>query len=69
MIEIKNTSKEAIEIVTVVNGATPGCRVLESAPDPQRLEPNQVLSFLGYEPGVSFIIRPVESPEIPRSLL
>jgi hypothetical protein len=69
MIEIKNTSQEAIEIITRIDPKTPGCRVLENAVEPQRLEPNQVLSFLGYEPGVSFIIRPVEGPEVPRSLL
>lgn len=69
MIEIKNISKEAIEIVTKIDPKTPGCIVLDTPIEPQRLEPNQVVSFLGYQPGVSFIIRPVESPEVPRCLL
>ena len=68
MIEIKNISKEPIEILTKVDTQAPGCRVLESALEPQRLEPNQSLALLGYEPGVIFIIRPVEGPEVPRSL-
>lgn len=69
MIEIKNVSKEPIEVVTRIDTTIPGCRVLDSVTEPQRLEPNQVLSILGYEPGVLFIIRPVEGPEIPRSSL
>jgi hypothetical protein len=67
MIEIKNLSKEPIEIITRIDTSTPGCRVKNTPMEPQRLEPNQVISILGYEPGVSFVIQPVEGPEIPRS--
>jgi hypothetical protein len=69
MVEIKNVSKEAIEIITRIDTTIPGCRVLDTVVEPQRLEPNQVLSILGYEPGVLFILRPVEGPETPRSSL
>lgn len=67
MIEIRNLSKEPFEVVTKIDPTTPGCRVKETTMEPQRLEPNQSLAILGYEPGVSFMIRPVEGPEIPRS--
>lgn len=67
MIEIRNLSQEPFEVVTKIDTTVPGCRVLETAMEPQRLEPKQALSILGYEPGVSFIIRPVEGPEVPRS--
>lgn len=69
MIEIKNISHEEIEIVTQIDLKVPGCRIKDSPPEPIRLKPGVKTMFLGYEPGVSLIVRPVQHPERHRSTL
>ena len=66
MIQIKNVSNEEIEIVTRVDTDVRGCRILDGPPAPVRLKPGSSTYRLGYEPGVSLIIRPVKNPEVPR---
>lgn len=66
MYELKNVSKETIEIVTLIDPSVRGCRVKPIAMPPRPLAPGEVEVNLGYEPGVSFIVRPVAEPERPR---
>lgn len=65
MIVIKNISDEELELVTHVDPRVNGCRVKNGMP-PSRMKPGDDLCFQGYEPGVSYTIRPLYKPEIPR---
>jgi hypothetical protein len=67
LIEIKNISTEDIEIVSVIDPLTHGCRLRPIEMPPRVLRPNEVEAQLGYEPGVSIIVRPVIEPDRPRS--
>lgn len=66
MFTIKNTSNEVIQMITVIDTEVPGCRILNSPPGPLYLVPGQEAALIGYEPGVSFVLRPVINPELPR---
>ncbi|HDZ37781.1 MAG TPA: hypothetical protein ENH62_05790 [Marinobacter sp.] len=68
MITIKNTSTEDFEIITHVDASVPGCRVLEPQGGVELLAAGDEICQLGYEPGVSFVIRPVREPEVPRPI-
>lgn len=67
MIEIKNVSTEAVEILTFIDPQAKGSRVKPVKLPPRRLEPGQSEFQMGYEPGVSIIVRPVVDPDRPRS--
>lgn len=67
MITITNISEGTIELVTEYEPSTPGFRLTGNPPDSQLIEPGEAVQFLGYEPGVRFILRPVVSPEVPRA--
>lgn len=69
MIEIKNISKEVIEIIEMVDPSAPGCRIVPRSPPPSKLRPGQSLVRMGYEPGVWIRYCPVTNPDKPRSLL
>lgn len=63
MYEIKNVSNETVEIITTIDPSTKGCRVLAVTLPPRTLEPGQSETYLGYEPGISIVVRPVKEPE------
>jgi hypothetical protein len=67
LIEIKNISSEDIEIVTILDPLTHGCRLLSMELPPRVLHPNETEAQLGYEPGVMLIVRPASEPDRPRS--
>lgn len=67
MFEIKNVSRETLEIVTVVDPSVKGCRVQPFPMPPRELAPGQVEVQIGYEPGVSFIVRPVTEQDRARA--
>lgn len=66
MIEIKNLRDEAIEILDSIDTTVAGCRIQSMPHGPIIMQPGQVIALLGYEPGVSYVIRPVLAPHIPR---
>ena len=67
MIMIKNTCDEELELITHINTTVKGCRVAPPPPGPQRMKPGEEIQMLGYEPGVSYTIRPVHNIETPRT--
>lgn len=67
MITIKNESIEELELITHLDTTIEGCRVLPPEVPPAQMKPGETLCFLGYEPGISYTIRPVKKPEIPRT--
>jgi hypothetical protein len=66
LILIKNISNEAIEIVHLIDPQVRGCRI-KPIPLSSVLEPGCEEQHMGYEPGVSLIVRPVKDPHLPRS--
>lgn len=66
MIEIRNDTDEDYVIQFHVDPAAPGCRVLK-APQVSPLERHNTVTLMGYEPGVSITIRPVQNPDLPRA--
>lgn len=66
MISIKNNSSEDLEIVEGYDPDAPGFRLVVKEMNPNVLGPGQELTLLDYEPGVSYTIRPVNRPELPR---
>lgn len=67
MITIRNNSAEELELVTHIDESVPGCRVCGPPQAPEKFGPGQELQFLGYEPGISYTIRPTRDPEIART--
>ena len=67
MWELRNLSDEDLEVVHVVDVDAPGCRVsdsgLNSCAITETVRSNETLISTGYEPGVSYIIRPKHRPE------
>ncbi len=66
MITIKNNSAETLELVSHLDATVEGCRVLGTTP-PMQFKSGGEITMLGYEPGISYTIRPVEDPELPRT--
>jgi len=70
MIVIKNIGAENFELVSHLNLEAPGCRLAGSpSQTPMKLLPGEEICITNYEPGVSYSIRPVENPDVPRSLV
>lgn len=69
MITSKNISHEDIEILTVYDESVPGFRVVAGDMLSMVLKPGEQQVQLGYEPGVSHLVRPVKKQEIPRMRL
>lgn len=69
MIEIKNISTEPLLLKQTVDVNAPGCRIRRVYDQPPVIEPGHSISFMGYEPGVSFSVTPVTDQDRPRSLL
>ncbi len=67
MIVIENTMSEDIELVTNIDLDVEGCRLALPPPPPETLAPGETVCMMGYEPGISYTIRPVKDPERPRS--
>lgn len=67
MIEIKNISQESLEVIESVDKTVKGCRVLMSPFNNMTIKPGETIVLLGYEPGISRVIRPVNKPHIPRN--
>ncbi len=68
MISMKNVSAEDVEVITHYDTNVPGCRVIPGDMAPNVMKPGEELQFLGYEPGISYTIRPVKEPELPRTM-
>lgn len=66
---IKNTGDDHMELVTYAHPDTPGYRLKEPMPPPNPIPPGKEVCILCYEPGVSYSIRPIEHPDVPRSLI
>lgn len=66
MIVIKNVSSETLELVSHIDTTVEGCRVMPPPVPPECFDPGETICMLGYEPGVSYTIRPVREPELPR---
>ncbi len=62
MFSLHNRSNEALEVIQVIDISAPGCRVTNS-PITERLLSGDELTFMGYEPGISYVIRPINNPE------
>lgn len=67
MIEIKNISTETLELLETVDTKVRGCRIKATPFGPILIAPGETIGMLGYEPGVSRVIRPVVDPHIPRN--
>ena len=64
MFSLINRSNEVLEAIHVIDTSVPGCRVCNSGPPIiERLLPGDELTFMGYEPGISYVIRPQKNPE------
>ena len=68
MITIKNNSNEDVEMVQHLDLDVPGCRLADQELWTELMPPGSELTFIAYEPGVSYTIRPVKEPELPRRL-
>jgi hypothetical protein len=66
MITIKNISKEEVELVPHLDRGVPGCRLADQTLATEILRPDDEITFMAYEPGISYTIRPVKAPEVPR---
>lgn len=66
MITIKNEWNEDFQLRHLVDLAAPGCRILDSMPEPEIIKPGQTLAIVGYEPGVRYVLEPVKRRDIPR---
>ena len=66
MIVIKNVSAEKLELVTHIDLDVEGCRVALAPVPPEQFGPDETICMMGYEPGISYTIRPVKQPEVPR---
>ncbi len=66
MIVIKNISEERLVLIQHVDTSVPGCRVVPPAVSPMRIKPGEEITFMAYEPGISYTIQPVRSPQYPR---
>lgn len=67
MIEIKNISSEVMEIIDSVDTTVKGCRIKAMPFGVITLKPGECVGLLGYEPGVSRVIRPAVDPHVPRN--
>jgi hypothetical protein len=68
MITIRNGTDEDYVIQFHVDPLARGCRVLQ-APKDSALPAGEGLVLLGYEPGVSFTLCPVNNDDLPRETL
>ena len=68
MFSIQNSSSEDLELVIHVDPSVPGCRVRGDGLQIEILPPDDNFNFMGYEPGMSFTIRPTSQPERPRGV-
>ena len=62
MFSLHNESNETLEVIQVIDTSAPGCRVVDK-PITEIMEPDDCLCFMGYEPGISYVIRPKDRPE------
>ena len=67
MYEIKNISEEWLEIVTTIDKDAAGCRLKPVEMPARALAPGQIECTLGYEPGVSIVVRPQKDHDKPRA--
>ena len=62
MFSLHNESNEVLVLTQVIDTSVPGCRVTNN-PITETIFPDDTLTFMGYEPGISYVIRPINSPE------
>ena len=62
MFSLHNDSNENLEVIQVIDTSVPGCRVSNN-PITEIVFPDDYLCFQGYEPGISYVIRPKKNPE------
>jgi len=62
MFSLHNESNEVLEVVQIIDESAPGCRVINE-PITTILQPDDYLCSQGYEPGISYVIRPQKDPE------
>ena len=62
MFSLINRSNESLEVISVIDESTPGCRVCDTIIT-ERLLAGEELTFMGYEPGVSYVICPQKNPD------
>jgi len=68
MITIKNVSDEPMELVTHIDPSVEGCRVALPPVPPEKFGAGETICMMGYEPGISFTIRPVNDSRVPRRM-
>jgi len=61
-----NGSSEALEMVQSVDTSVKGCRVLDTGDIVMPFGPDETICVATYEPGNSFVVRPVVDPDKPR---
>ena len=66
MITIKNLSEETLILKQHVDTSVEGCRVVDEPMTAMLFKPGEEITMMGYEPGVSYTIRPEKLPNIPR---
>lgn len=66
MITIKNNSGETLVLEQGIDISVEGCRVANEPVKPMMFKPGESITMMGYEPGISYTIRPRISPQYPR---